>query len=105
MEKTINLTNFSKYKTISNCNNNNEDNQNLYTNEKGNFEGKCFSNKELNTLTNDNLNYKNKIKGIIKENINNENQKNMNNEEASNKNIKTNNKFEFKKLPVKEKKK
>ena len=104
MENEFNITNFSKYKTISNFNNNKE-NTNLYNDEKENIEGKCFSNKELNTLTNDNLNYKNKIKEITKENVNNENQNNIKNEEEKNKNIKTNNKLGFKKLPIKEKKK
>ena len=107
IENRLYLTNFSKYKTISNFN---EENQNLKKEDTQHCEEKCFSNKELDTITSDNLLSKTRIKANNKENINNinnDNQKNNKNEEK-NKNSKintnTHNKFGFKKLPVKEKK-
>ena len=98
-----NLSNFSKYKTISNFN---QENQNANNNEV--FEEKYFSNKDLmsrNNMTNKNnvkneyLTSKKKFNVINKNKINND-KKNV----ETNKKTKTNSEYGFTKLPIKEKK-
>ena len=97
-----NLSNFSKYKTISNFN---QENQKTNNNEEKNIlEEKNFSNKDLmniNNMTkkpnikNENLTSKKKFNAINKNKINNG---------EANKKVKTNSEYGFKKLPIKEKK-
>ena len=100
-ENKFYLSNFSKYKTISNFNQENHNINNTTNN--NNNENKLYekimneTNKpnEANAInmTNENIISKQKFKAINKDNINSDNKK-----------IKGSNKFGFKKLPVKEKK-
>ena len=104
-ENTFYYSNFSKYKTISNFG---YDNQNVKKNDnESNYEENCFSNKDIMYMTNENLTSKKSLKIVDKENLNTEN-KNTNNtnnkNEQINKKQKSNTKFGFKKLHVKEKK-
>ena len=104
-ENTFYYSNFSKYKTISNFA---YDNQKPKKNDnESNYEENCFSNKDIMYMTNENLTSKKSLKLVDKENLNTEN-KNTNNTnnktEQINKKQKSNTKFGFKKLPVKEKK-
>ena len=100
-ENKFNLSNFSKYKTISNFNQenhyiNNTTNNNNYENkldEKIMNETNKANEANFINMTNENIISKQKFKAINKDYINNDNKK-----------IKGSNKFGFKKLPVKEKK-
>ena len=99
IEKKYHSNTFSNYKTISNFN---KDNSNLKNKDNNKLlEEKCFSNKEIVPITNENLVFNNKISDINKGNTNNNNPINNNQNEEIKRTI-INKKFGFKKLPLKQ---
>ena len=102
IKNEIENNNFSKYKTISNFNQENQ-NPNLIIKDSKHIEDKCFSNKKIKSKIFENLISKNEIKRINKE-ISNKENKSYNSKEERNKKAKIKNKYGFKKLPVEQKK-
>ena len=95
-ENNFNLSNFSKYKTLTNFNQENHYINDINTNnidEKMMNETNITNENNMINMTSQNIISKKKLKIVNKDSINNDNKK-----------IKGGNKFGFKKLPIKEKK-
>ena len=103
-EKKFDFNNFSKYKTISNFKGEKKYFKNKYS--ENNYEGNCYSKKEIKDMTSEHIIFQKKAKRINKDNLNID-IKNINNnkkEEEINKFQKINTKYGFRKLHIKEKK-